>query len=181
MISDIIHQRKFSNWQNQEIDTFYGTLVIKKAISIFVREAIAPYILNHGYMLNVSLDHLENSIATFMFYYADDKNYMFPTPNTVSFSSEHYHHFNFILNWDNFWKVWEHKLGHIFDYATSSMSVHIESIVWGYIDLNKSKAYNDYMLEIKEYELDKKEDKIDPYLRDQLNRQNHHKFTKFEL
>jgi len=181
MISNIVLQRKFLNWQNQEIDTSYGPLLLNKAISIFVREGIAPYIMNNGYKLNISLDNLENSIATFMFYIAQDRTYMFPIRNTVSFSNEHYHHFNFILNWDNFWKVWEYKLGHLFAYTTSSISAHIESIVWGYIDLNKSKTYNDYMLEIEESKLDKKEDKIDPYLRDQLNRQNHHKFTKFEL
>jgi len=181
MISDIILQRQFLNWQYQEVDTFYGHITLKKAISLFVREGIAPYVLNHGYNLTVSLDHLENSIATFMFYYEGDNTYMFPLRNTVSFTSVHYDHFNYLLNWDNFWKAWDYKLGHIFTYSTSSISLHIECIIWGYIDLNKSKAYNDYMLEITESELDKKEDKIDPYVRDQLNRQNHHKFTKFEL
>ena len=181
MNSDILQRRRYVNWQEQWIYTLYGTITMNEIISIFVNKALAPFMDKNGYNLSIKLDKLEDIIATFMFHYSTDKNYMFPLSKSVSFMGEHYDHFNYTLNWDSFWLAWDYRLGSVFLYDIGGCTVQIECIIWAYIDLLKSSTYNNYLLQFQDIDATKREDKLDPYIRDQLNRQNHHKFTKFEL
>ena len=181
MLRLIVENQKFYSWQKSTLHTECGEITRHRALTLFVRNDLIPFILANGYNISVDASKFENSIATFLYHYGRNKNYMFPIKTSVVFSSEHYDHYNYVVDWDSFWSAIDYKYGYIFAYSTGGCAVQIEAIVWGFIDLHKSQAYNDYMISIQDLENDKKEDKLDPYIRDQLNRENHHKFTKFEL
>ena len=70
-------------------------------------------------------------------------------------------------------------------YNESSLTAEIILLVWQLLNLSKSHAYIKYIEEesedLNENEYTKKMKSIDPYILDQINRNTHHKFSKFEL
>jgi len=182
---------EFKKWQNLYIESLkYGSITITEAITIFIKEGLIPFILNHRYVFAVDNHQLGNIVATTIFSYLNDSTFLFPTRKDVSFTNEYYQHFEYIISdeeWEDFWNYWDRELDSLLIHTDDSrLTLQLKHITWMFIDLDKSLVHREYveinkMLgELELYEEENPYRKIDPYILDQMNSINHPKFIRFE-
>lgn len=168
----------FNEWQNENIFTKkYGDISINSILNYFIDE-LELFLRKNGYNINISSTVLGNNIATLLYRLDFNRFYLFPISNKVVFDDK-YDHFNYIIDWATFWKYWNQSTNNFFYEA----EIHIEHIIWSYVNFETSQAHIDYMEMLEESdneEMSKKIKIIDPYLLDQINASNHYKFTRFE-
>ena len=68
----------------------------------------------------------------------------------------------------------------LFFYKDGGFCVQLEDLIYALIDLNSSPTHIQYIQENIDTDSEDDSNKIDPYILDQKNRENHYKFTKFE-
>jgi len=185
MYNSIIKNR-FSEWQNEEIFSYkYGYISRNRAISIFIKEAYVPFIFRHGYFLSKSIEILENTIASMLFYFDMDRLYDFYIASNNQYN-EHWQHFNYIITYDN-WNVlldyWDDIFDGLFFSKEGGILGKIILLTYQYINLEKSVAYLEYV-EDNSSDLDdditKKEKNIDPYILDHMNKYISYKNSRKE-
>lgn len=174
-------QDKFLEWQYETVSTKnYGNVSIKYLLNNFLYNNLFPFILKNGYNFDISHNQLANIITTMLYKLDYNRFYLHPLPTNNTFNNEHFHHFEHIINWYDFWASWNNQTNNFFDGA----EIHIIHTVWSYIQLETSNAYIEYIDSFEtsdnENDLPKKLKELDPYLLDQLNASNHYKFTRFD-
>ena len=180
----------FSGWQNEIIfSSKYGYMKRLTAIRMFIKEGIIPFILKNGYIFSNNVEYIEDTIASMIFYYNLNKFNSYFDFDLNNKYDKHYDHYSYIITtdmWNNFFKYWSNTFDDNFLlYNESSLTAEIILLVWQLLNLSKSHAYIKYIEEesedLNENEYTKKMKSIDPYILDQINRNTHHKFSKFEL
>lgn len=171
----------FNSWQNETVFTRkYGDISIKALLTEFIFKSLFPFINKNGYIFSISTNLIGHIIATDLYHLDYNKYYMCSLPKDINFNDEHYLYFQRIIDWHNFWKSWNYQTNNFFDGA----EIEIQNIIWAYIHLEKSTAYNEYMKEFEESdsedEMTKKLNKIDPYILDQMNKYQTFKNTRKE-
>lgn len=175
----LLKQHYFSEWQAQIVPMKkYGEVSIRYMLSIFI-DNLLLFLYKNGYNVGVSTSVLGDTIVSMLYKLDHNRHYLFPIPRNIQFG-EYYHHFEYIINWEEYWAYWNYLTNDFFKEA----EIHIIHIVWAYIDINISDAHIKYIeaMEVNDSDDDisKKLKNIDPYLLDQLNQSNHYKFTRFE-
>ena len=181
-------KKHFHQWQNEPIFSYkYGNMKRKDAIHIFIKEGYIPFITKKGYIFSINMELLEDTIASMIFINNLNEFNHYNIPNN-NYYDEHYIHYSHIISYDswcNFMNYWEKIFNELFcNNDNGSLLPQLIIMTWEYIHLEKSSTYI-YYIEDNSYDTDtnniRKELSIDPYIIDQMNRDNHHKFTKFEL
>lgn len=174
----------FKDWQYNEIYTKeFGYITINDCIRMFVTEGMIPFITIHGYKFYYNKEHLENTIASALYYYTDNYNYIISLSKNISFNDEYYYHFEEVINdekWDDFWGYWNKRFNNLFFYLEGGFCIQLQHLIYASLDIGNSLAHIKYMEENIDSEEDTKKKDIDPYILEQRNRENHYKFTKFE-
>lgn len=175
----LLKQHYFSEWQAQTIYMKqYGEVSILYMLTIFI-DNLLPFLYKNGYNVDIATNALGNTIASMLYKLDYNRHYLFPIERNIQFD-EYYYHFEYIINWEDYWDYWNYLTNDFFKEA----EIHILHIIWSYIDIDTSSAHIRYleMMESDDSEDDisKKLKNIDPYLLDQLNASNHYKFTRFE-
>ena len=182
---------EFKQWQNLYIESLkYGSITITEAITIFIKEGLIPFILNHRYVFAVDNHQLGNIVATTIFSYLNDNTFLFPTRKGVSFTNEYFQYFEYLISdeeWEGFWNYWDRELDNLLIHKDDSrLTLQLKHITWMFIDLEKSFVHIEYIEmnkalgEIESHEDENPYRKIDPYILDQMNSINHPKFIRFE-
>lgn len=167
-----MEQSRFIEWQNEIVYTKkYGDINIKQLLNKFIFDSLVPFINKvNKYNFDISSTVLGNLIATMLYRLDYNKYHIHSLPKVNTFCDEHYIHFEYIVPWEEFWKFWNTETNGFFEGA----EIHIQHLVWAYIDLDSSATYIDYMNSIEEPdsedEYTKKLKKIDPYILDQMNK-----------
>ena len=179
---------RFHNWQYSYIHTsIHGEITIHQAIRYFIHEGFIKIINQSGYKLFKNNEFFENVIASAIFHFKDDKHYYmsYPTTNNNN-NNDYYQYYQNIIDsdkWNNFWKYWNTLFDNLFFYNEGGFCVQLEYLAWCHINLPISDIHIKYLDDMSSIEdtntLKKKE--IDPYILDDINKNNHHKFIKFEL
>lgn len=179
-----ILDNEFRSWQTNEIYTAqFSYIQIYDCIKLFVHDGIVPFINKHGYNLCCNKDYICNLIATSLFYYTKNSSYLIRLHKSVQFNDEFYEHYIYKINretWDNFWKYYNSLFNNLFFNEEGGFCVQLEDLMYSLIDLNKSPAHIQYIQDNIDTDSEDDSNKIDPYILDQKNRENHYKFTKFE-
>jgi len=175
---------RFIDWQNETIFTKkYGNTSIKFLLNEFIFKSLIPFIYKNKYNISINDIMLGDYIASTLYRLDYDRLYLCNLPNDNSFDSDYYNYFYKVIDWSNFWKYWNDQTNNFFEEA----EIHIESIIWAYINLESSPVHIEYVeAEKAEYpesddEATKKLKKMDPYILDMINANNHYKFTKFDI
>jgi len=177
---------QFVKWQNLYIESLkYGHITINQAIRYFIKDGLIPFITKNKYIFEFHPHIIENTIASMMFRSSKNKIYLFPTRDGISFNDEYYDYYQYLIDddkWKSFWTYWNNQLDKLFDYTNDKkIALEIQSITWMFIDLEKSKAYEEYNESLGDLEnTETYTVKIDPYILDQMNSNNHPKFIRFE-
>lgn len=175
---------EFKSWQTNEIFTKkYEYIQIYDCLKLFVYDGIVPFINKHGYNFCCNKDYICDAIATSLFYYSRNNSYLISLPKPVSISDEYYDHYNYVIKreeWDNFWNYYNNLFNDLFFNKEGGFCVQLEVLMYALIDLEKSPIHIKYLEENTESDTDDDNKKVDPYILDQRNRENHYKFTKFE-
>lgn len=186
MYNSIIKNR-FSEWQNEEIFSYkYGYISRNNAISIFIREGYVPFIFKHGYFLSKSIEVIENTLASMLFYFSIDKSYKFNIVTNNDYD-EHWQHFNYIISYDN-WNAlldyWDDIFDGLFFTSEGGFLGKIILLAYQYTNLEKSVAYLEYVednsSDLEDDEITKKEKNIDPYILDHMNKYISYKNSRKE-
>ena len=127
-------------------------------------------------MYNDSKININNGIATTIFHLYHNRFYITPVPTDVNYTDIHFDNYNYYIEWDSFWKYWNKVSNGFFE----DYNMELQNLLWSYINLEKSEPYISYNKFIEEIESDKDTSNIDPYILDQLNSNNHYKFTRFD-
>ena len=165
----------FSSWQKEDVYTHnYGVVSINSLIRIFLNDGLVPFIQKNGYKFLMSKEYIENSLETVLFHLDYNR---FKLPENVCITNEIFNNYLDCLDWETFWKTWNHSTNEFFNDA----EIEIQILMWSCIDFDKSEACQP---PLDENEMDEaymnKLKNMDPYLLDQLNASNHYKFTRFD-
>lgn len=175
---------EFKYWLTNEIYTKqFSYIQIYDCIKMFVHDGIIPFINKNGYNFCCNKEYICNIIATSLFYYTKNSSYLIRLHKSVNFSDEFYEHYTYKINreeWDNFWKYYTDLFNDLFFYKDGGFCVQLEDLIYALIDLNSSPTHIQYIQENIDTDSEDDSNKIDPYILDQKNRENHYKFTKFE-
>ena len=174
-----LKQYHFSEWQSQPIFMKkYGEVSIKFMLQNFI-DSLVEFLHKNGYNIYVSANVLGDTIASTLYKLDYNRFYILPIPNNIKYD-EYYNHFEYVINWNDFWKVWNDNTFNFFEEA----ELQIIHIIWSYINLDTSEAHMKYVELMEGYDSEddtpKKIKNLDPYLLDQLNASNHYKFTRFD-
>jgi hypothetical protein len=183
-MTSIFLKNRFSEWQNEEIVSYkYGSISRRAAIRIFIKEAYSPLIFKNGYFLSKSLEIIENTIASILFYSSINKYYDFYIPTNNDYD-EHWQHFNNIISYDE-WNGLLHYWDDMFDglfLIKEGLLGDLIILAYQYTDLEKSSRYLQYLEEnyndLDDDPISKKEKNIDPYILDQMNKYTTYKNSR---
>lgn len=184
MNKNIILKNWFLDWQNEEIFSYkYGYIPRKTAIHIFIKEGYIPFILKKGYSLNKYMETFTNTLASMLFYNYTN-NYYHLNAGANNNSDEHWQHYNYIIEyeeWISFLNYWDNIFNGLF---SNNVLGDLVVLAYKYIDLEKSSTYLEYLEDnygdLEEDEIAKKENKIDPYILDQMNKYTMYKNNRKE-
>lgn len=164
-IFQIIRQRKWFNWCNEEVYYDNDEYISRKELLLdLAKHALIPFLQKNGYTISCTAHRVAECIARYLYF-----GKVMHEPYNNDWRKEDYLHYYYLLDdddWEAFWsrrRLWE-------DLENVKTREMIRYIMWTLLDLYKSDATQDVdmmlgLIEDEHLPIDTR----DPYLIDSSN------------